>query len=146
MYAVQTIGAGSGAAAHRSGTPAHFETLQGHKYCQLDTFRRNGAVVRTPVWFALDGDRLYVKTEDPSGKVKRIRRDPHVRVAPCTIAGRELGPAIDAVARILSPSETPHAEAILRRRYGIGRWLFTVLVEPIFQWRGRAPLYLEIRP
>jgi hypothetical protein len=139
MHALQTKGADPRASTH-------FEALQGFKYCQLVTFRRNGTGVRTPVWFALDGGRLYVKTEDPSGKVKRIRNDGRVRVAPCSVAGRDLGPELDGVARILGPSETPHAETVLRRRYGFGRWLFTVLVEPIFRWRGRAPLYLEITP
>ena len=121
-----------------------FRELDGHKYCQLVTFRRNGEGVRTPVWFARDGDRLYVKTEDPSGKVKRLRRESRVRVAPCTVAGRDLGPTVDAVARILPPVEAPNAERALRRRYGVGRWLFTVVVEPIFRWRGHAPIYLEI--
>jgi PPOX class probable F420-dependent enzyme len=127
-----------------AGAP-HFTALENHTYCNLVTLRRSGTPVATPVWFALDGSRLYVKTETPSGKVKRIRNDPRVRVAPCTIAGRDLGPAIDGTARILPPAETPHAEAMLRRRYGWGRRLFTILIEPIFEWRDRAPVYLEIR-
>jgi uncharacterized protein len=128
------------------GRKANFAALDGHKYCQLVTFRRSGKAVPTPVWFAVGGDRLYVKTEDPSGKIKRIRNDAHVTVAPCTVLGRERGAAIDGIARILAPSETAHAEKTLRRRYGFGRWLFTVLVEPIFRFRGLAPIYLEIAP
>jgi PPOX class probable F420-dependent enzyme len=123
-----------------------FGALEGHKYCQLATFRRDGHAVRTPMWFALDGDRLYLKTEDPSGKVKRIRNDGRVTVAPCTVLGRDLSPAVNGVARILPPTEAARAETTLRRRYGLGRWLFTVLVEPVFRWRGLAPVYLEITP
>jgi uncharacterized protein len=124
----------------------HFRSLDGHKYCQLVTFRRGGTAVPTPVWFAVDGDQLYVKTEDPSGKVKRIRNDARVRVAPCTIAGRQLGAAVGGVARILAGAETGRAERTLRRRYGLGRRLFERLVEPLLRWRGSAPLYLEITP
>ena len=124
----------------------HFHSLNGHKYCQLVTFRRSGTAVATPVWFAIDGDRLYVKTEDPSGKVRRIRNDARVQVAPCTLAGRPLARAIDASARILADRDTHHAETTLRRRYGFGRRIFEGVVEPILRWRGTAPLYLEIVP
>ena len=133
-----------GAIRHDPGR--HFRSLDGHKYCQLVTFRRDGTAVATPVWFASDGDRLFVKTEDPSGKVKRIRRDGRVRVAPCTVAGRLLGPPVVAMARVLPDVETGHAESTLRRRYGLGRRVFERVVEPILRWRGTAPLYLEIVP
>ena len=125
---------------------ARFAPLRGHKYCELVTFRRTGTPVGVPVWFAADGDALYVKTEDPSGKVKRIRNDARVRVAACGVLGGARGPSLDGVARILPPSEVARAERVLRARYGVGRRLFTALVEPIFRWRGLAHVYLEIVP
>jgi PPOX class probable F420-dependent enzyme len=70
--------------------------------------------VNTPVWFGLNGTRLYVRTETPSGKIKRIRNGPHVQIAPCTILGRSLGAPMDARARILPPEE----EALAERAYG----------------------------
>lgn len=121
-----------------------FEALRPHKYCQLVTFRRDGTAVDTPVWFALDREKLYVKTEDPSGKVRRIRREARVCVAPCTMTGRHLGAPTDAIARILPAAEEGRAEAVLRRRYGLGRALFSVLVEPLFRMRGRPQIYLEV--
>ena len=123
-----------------------FGALRDHKYCQLITFRRSGGAVPTPVWFALDGGRLYVKTEDPSGKVKRIRREDRVRVAPCGIAGRLRGPALEGRARFLPADATDRAEHVLRRRYGLGRRLFVLAVEPVFRLRGLRPVYLEIVP
>jgi PPOX class probable F420-dependent enzyme len=123
-----------------------FEAMHRHKYCQLQTFRRDGTAVDTPVWFALDGERLYVKTEDPSGKIKRIRREPRVRVAPCTATGTFLGEAVEARARILSSAEQKRAEETLRRRYGFGRRLFGWIVEPIFRLRGQREIYLEVVP
>lgn len=125
---------------------AGFPALARYKHCQLVTFRRTGKAVPTPVWFALDTGRLYVKTEDPSGKVKRIRRDGRVRVAPCTIGGRPIGPAIEGRARIVPPGDVARAERALRRRYGLGRRLFVAGVEPIFRLRGLKPIYLEIVP
>lgn len=121
-----------------------FATLAGYKHCRLVTFRRSGTPVPTPMWFAVEGERVYLKTEDPSGKVKRIRNDPRVELAPCTIAGRPLGPAITGQARLLEPAETAIAERVLRQRYGIGRRLFALLVEPLLERRGGLPVYLEV--
>jgi PPOX class probable F420-dependent enzyme len=129
-----------------TGSAADFRGLTDHRYCQLVSFRRNGAAVPTPVWFAVAGSRLYVKTETPSGKVRRIRHDPRVQVAPCTLGGRRLGAAVEGRARVLESWEAPLAERTLRGRYGLGRRLFGFLIEPIFRLRGLAPAYLEVVP
>jgi uncharacterized protein len=119
-------------------------TLDDHRYMQLVTFRRSGAGVETPVWFAAAGSRLYVHTEDPSGKVRRIRRDPRCEVGPCSLRGRALGPRVAARARILPPDDAAAAERVLAARYGLGRRLFMALAGPVFRWRGRREVYLEI--
>ena len=117
-------------------------TLSDQKYIRLATFRRSGAPVPTPVWFARHGDRLYVTTSEKSWKVKRIRRNPAVRVAPCSPTGKPLGPGFDAVARILPPAESQKAAHRLREKYG---WLLR-----LFLWfsrrRGQEHVYLEIAP
>jgi uncharacterized protein len=123
-----------------------FADLGEHKYCQLVSFRRDGAAVPTPVWFAVEGGRLYVKTDTPSGKVRRIRNDPRVQVAPCTLRGRRLGPLSEGRGRIVAAHEEAVAEAALRRRYRLGRRLFTLFVEPLLLMRGSSPVYLEIVP
>jgi PPOX class probable F420-dependent enzyme len=128
------------------GTDPRFAGLAGHRYCQLVTFRRTGAGVPTPVWFAVSGDRLYVKTEHPSGKVRRIRNDARVEVAPCTLRGRVLGAFVAGRARVLDPAEAEVAERALRARYGLVRRLFGLLVEPLFALRGLAAVYLEVVP
>jgi PPOX class probable F420-dependent enzyme len=122
------------------------QALAPFKYCQLVTFRRNGERMPTPVWFAVRDGRLLVKTESPSVKVKRIRNDARVEVAPCTVRGRLRGSLAAASARLLTPDEEPSAEAVLRRRYGLGRRLFAVLVEPFLHLRGQRSVYLEIAP
>ncbi|MBM4244966.1 MAG: PPOX class F420-dependent oxidoreductase [Deltaproteobacteria bacterium] len=122
------------------------ETFARFKYCQLVTFRRNGTRMPTPVWFAVRDGRLLVKTETPSGKVKRIRNDARVEVAPCTLRGGLRGPFVAGHARMLPAAEESAAEAVLRRRYGVGRKIFSLVVEPFFHLRGQRSVYLEIAP
>jgi hypothetical protein len=53
------------------------------RHISLTTFRRDGTAVSTPVWVVSDdGRRLLVWSGANTWKVKRIRRDPRVRVAP----------------------------------------------------------------
>ncbi len=80
-----------------------FEALQGHAYANLTTLRRDGTPAVTPVWFALEGGRLYVVTTAESGNVKRIRNNPQVLVAPCTAGGKALAPGVGGMARIPPP-------------------------------------------
>jgi PPOX class probable F420-dependent enzyme len=94
------------------------------KRALLVTYRRSGTPVPTPVWAAPEGGVLYVRTERRSGKVKRLRRDARVLVAPCTVQGRPLGPPLQASAAVLSGDEERVAESALAARYGLGRELF----------------------
>jgi uncharacterized protein len=93
--------------------------LGAERYVSLATFRRNGTAVPTPVWCAeLDG-RLYAFTAGDSGKVKRIRATPDVRVAPCSSRGQIHGPWREATARIIDDAGTiERAGAALRAKYG----------------------------
>jgi uncharacterized protein len=97
-----------------------FPTLEGHKNINLTTFRKSGEPVTTPVWYVVRDGKLYVRTGAGSGKVKRIRNDPRVRLAPATVRGKRRGPESEARARILGPGEEELAEKamkLLSRRY-----------------------------
>src|SRR5271170_8174322 len=96
-------------------------TIRDQKYISLTTFRKNGAGVPTPVWFGEDGDRLYVMTRSDMGKTKRIRNNPQVRVAPCTIRGKVTGAEFAATVRILPTEEQAHARAAINRKYWAAR-------------------------
>ena len=115
--------AGARAIASRepSGTLAE---LAAAKRTLLLTHRRDGRAVPTPVWAARAGACLYVRTERASGKVKRLRREPLLLVAPCTVRGEPLGAPFDARAEILEGGEELLAERALAARYGLGRELF----------------------
>jgi PPOX class probable F420-dependent enzyme len=107
--------------APRSGSLADFGSC---KRTLLVSYRRDGTPVPTPVWAAPAGGALYVRSERGSGKVKRLRRDARVLLAPCTARGRPLGPPLEASAEVLGPGEELLAERILAGRYGLGRALF----------------------
>jgi PPOX class probable F420-dependent enzyme len=113
------------------------------KYVNLETFKKDGTGVKTPVWAApLDG-RLVVFTDGTSYKVKRIRNNASVRVAACDGRGRIHGEWIDGRACVLDdPAHIERAHAALRGKYG-----FVAAVIDFFSrlsGRIRRRAYLEI--
>jgi PPOX class probable F420-dependent enzyme len=102
-----------------------FAHLEGNAYSLIVTYKRSGEGVPTPVWFGVDTDgRLYFRTLADAVKVKRIRRNPRVRVAPCTVRGKPLGPAAEGTARVLGADEEEHAEATIQSNYGLFRRVY----------------------
>jgi PPOX class probable F420-dependent enzyme len=113
-----------------------------HKRALLVTYRRDGTPVPTPVWAAPGRGRLYVRSERDAGKLKRLRNDARLLVAPCTVRGKPLGAPFEAHARMLAPSEEAVAERALAARYGFGRELFERTMDVL-----RVDMcYLEITP
>jgi uncharacterized protein len=97
----------------------------GKQYLSLETFRKSGVGVKTPVWFVQDGELMYVITRMDSGKVKRIRNNGRVNVAPCTAGGRPLGTWIAAQAQVLTEStDYERADRLLGNKYGLLKRLF----------------------
>ena len=98
-------------------------TIRGQKYISLTTVRKNGTKVATPVWFGEDSDKLYVMTRSTMGKVKRIRNNPLVEVAPCTMRGSVTGDKLFAHARILPPEEHVHARQAIDLAFRVSELL-----------------------
>lgn len=92
-------------------------------YVAVTTFKRDGTPVATPVWIVRDGEELALVTGANSGKVKRIRNNPAVTIAPCTMRGKVLGPSTTGRASLLPLTETNRIRALLRKKYGILGWL-----------------------
>src|SRR5215467_7440503 len=90
----------------------------GQKYLNLESIERDGTPVQTPVWFAEEHGVLYVYTLANAGKVKRIRRHPHIRIAPCTVRGKVIGPWVEANATIVDATTAAHGHTLLRHKYG----------------------------
>jgi len=75
-------------------------------YLNLESFRRDGAGMKTPVWFVQQGERLYVRTIADLGKVKRIRNLSRINVSPCRVAGEPIGNWSAARAREVQSTST----------------------------------------
>ena len=90
------------------------------RFLSVTSFKRDGTGVATPVWFVSDGRRLYALTDLHSAKIRRIRRDPRVTVAPCRAGGRLRGAPVPARAEVLtSTAELEHVQKLLLERYRI---------------------------
>ena len=109
----------------------------------LTTYRRDGTPVGTAVNIAVDGDRAFVRTPHRTGKVKRLRNNPSVEIAPSTFLGKPTGPAMRARARLLSGDEATHASEVLARKYRI---LQGVLVPLAHRLTRSRTMHYEITP
>jgi len=96
----------------------HLTSFATQKYLNLESFKRDGTPVQTPVWFAEEQGVLYVYTLANAGKVKRIRRHPRIRLAPCTMRGTVTGAWVEAEATIVDATTAAHGHALLRQKYG----------------------------
>jgi PPOX class probable F420-dependent enzyme len=127
-----------------------FQPFVGHKYLNLETFRKSGEGVRTPVWFAAAAPgagegragTLYVYTIGNTGKVKRIRNNPRVRIAPCDMRGGLQGEWVEALAEILRGEEAAQGMRLLNRKYA--PWKQVLDFFALFRRRER--IVFAIRP
>lgn len=104
---------------------AEFENLVKQQYINVETFRKSGEGVRTPVWFVQEGNAVYVHTIADSGKAKRIRRNPQVNIAPCKMDGTVVGDWVPASARELLDEKTNQkVDKLLDKKYGLMKKLF----------------------
>ncbi|MGH2522275.1 MAG: PPOX class F420-dependent oxidoreductase [Anaerolineales bacterium] len=94
----------------------------GHWYLSLETYRQNGEPVRTPMWFVEKEGVLYVRTPARTAKVKRLRHNPEVRVAPCTFWGNVQGEWVPGEARTIPAGQAGWVNGLSRRKYGLLKW------------------------
>ncbi|MCX2982675.1 PPOX class F420-dependent oxidoreductase [Halieaceae bacterium IMCC14734] len=95
------------------------DTLQRAAYLSFATFRKSGAKVATPVWFAQEGDALYIFSAAEAGKVKRLRNSDKSEVAACTVSGKVTGPWLETRAEVLTSSaDIDNALSALQQKYG----------------------------
>jgi PPOX class probable F420-dependent enzyme len=127
-----------------------FAGFAGQKYLNLETFKKNGDSVKTPVWFAADpsasldssGAKIYAYTIGVSGKVKRIRNNPSVKIAPCDMRGRVLGEWVEARAEIISGEEATRGMQLLNKKYFPWKQLLAVFAS----FSRRERIVFAIRP
>ena len=116
--------------------------FRGRKYLNLETYRKSGAAVRTPLWFAQDEAEgvLYAYSLADSGKVKRLRNNPRVRVVPSDMRGTPQGEWVEARAEILDAAGAARGHQLLRQKYVMKR-----LFDLLGRFRGRRHAVMAIR-
>jgi PPOX class probable F420-dependent enzyme len=93
--------------------------FEGKSFLNLETFRKNGAGVKTPVWFTQDGETFYVRTIAGSGKVKRIKNNSGIKIVPCEANGTPTGEWIAARAvEVTDPESAELVRRLLEKKYG----------------------------
>jgi len=97
---------------------SNLEEIESEKCISLETYRKNNQPVRTPVWFVIKDDLIYVVTRDQTGKAKRLRNNQQVKIATCNFKGKIKGQWISGTAKILTEDETKDAVKWRNKKYG----------------------------
>ncbi len=108
----------TGSAQQQGESVDPFAYLSPYEFVLLTTFRKSGVGVPTAMWFAHEQGKLSMVTGRTSGKIKRIRNNSRVLLAPCDLMGKVLGPQVEAYARELPTAQHSHADALLAHKYG----------------------------
>ena len=93
--------------------------FEGHKYICLETFKKNGQGVKTPVWFAVYDGIIYVVTTNSSWKVKRLKNNKLVRIVPSGFKGEPKGQWVNGQAFFGNESELKLAMSLRSKKYGL---------------------------
>jgi len=109
----------------------------------LTTYRRDGSPVGTPVNVVVENGRALIRTWDTAGKLKRMRNDPEVEIAPSTFRGKVTGPAMRARARVLSGAQSERARKLLARKYP---FIHGFLVPLIHRLQNQKTVHIELLP
>jgi uncharacterized protein len=109
----------------------------------LTTYKRDGTPVGTAVNIAVEGDLAYFRTWDTAWKLRRIRNNPEVQLAPSTARGKPTAPAIEARARVLEGEGSARAGKLLASKYPA---LHGLLVPLVHRLRGNKTMHVELSP
>ncbi len=96
------------------------------RYVNLESFRKNGQGIRTPLWFVEAQGVLYMRTPAQSAKVKRIRNNPHVRIVPSDVRGNPIGEWVDGEAQLIPAAEAGWVNQLVKRKYGLFKRLIDI--------------------
>lgn len=102
----------------------NLEQFKNQQYLNIETCRKSGEGVKTPVWFVQMNNQLCIVTELNSGKVKRMHNNPAVRVAPCKMDGTVTGEWCPATIRFMQGDEVKEMDKVYNKKYGVMKFLF----------------------
>jgi uncharacterized protein len=93
--------------------------FEGEKYLCLETYKKNGQGVKTPVWFVISGGIVYVATAESSGKVKRLHHNKSVRIVPSDFKGEPKGEWVQGHAFFGNELELNLTKSLRNKKYGL---------------------------
>ena len=94
-----------------------FAYLYPEQFVVLTSYRKDGTPMPTTVWFANENGHIYVTTGSTAGKIKRIRNNGRVQLAPSDRMGNVHGDTVEARAQEVPASEYERVNAVLARKY-----------------------------
>jgi hypothetical protein len=122
---------------------AGLEALRHSGTVLLTTYKRDGTPVATAVSLAFDGPRAFFRSYDKTWKIKRLRNNPLVEVAPSTLRGTPTGDPVRARATLLSGDDSRLAAATLARRHRLLQGVLVPLIHRLLHYRT---MHYELHP
>ena len=110
------------------------------KYINLETYKKDETSVRTPVWFVIDDDMLYVITRENTGKVKRLKNNQNIRIVPCSFKGNPKSEWTEGIAHKVMGEEAERAIKLRKKKYG-----FSVRLTNLFSSQKGNPVVYSIQ-
>jgi len=105
------------------------EQFSKQKYINLETYKRDSTSVKTPVWFVIDNDLIYIITRESTGKVKRLKNNQNVRIVPCSFKGEIKSEWVNGMAEKITGSESDRVIKIRKKKYGFSARLVEVKLQ-----------------
>lgn len=92
--------------------------LEKHEYINLESYKKNGQAVQTPVWFMISDNTIFVQTAKTTGKIKRIKNNSKIRIMPCGIRGESKGEWVEGIATLADDTKIQEIIKLRVKKYG----------------------------
>ena len=112
----------------------HLDQFLDQKYINLETYKKDGTSIRTPVWFVIDDDLIYVITRESTGKVKRLKNNHDVRIVLCSFKGEPKNEWIKGKAEKITGKEVEIAIKLRKKKYGMSARLIGLFTSQKGNW------------
>jgi uncharacterized protein len=101
------------------------QSLETGNYINLLTYKKNGEPVSTPVWFIFEDKKIFIRTSNKSGKLKRIKNNNNVKFALCDIRGKIKGEWHNGLAELEANNKWVFPK--INKKYGFFAYLINLL-------------------
>ena len=104
---------------HHTMSSEKLAMFEDQKYICLETFKKNGQGVKTPVWFVIRDGIIYITTMDYTWKVKRLKNTKSVRITPSSFKGKPKREWVNGQAFFGNDSELKLTMSLRNKKYGM---------------------------